>query len=363
MRENVCKLMSKVTERGADAFLICSPVNRRYVTGFPTSDGFVIVKPDSVCFVTDFRYYEAACLARKNGVIDSEAELVLQEPRALAQLSELLSGCKKVLFEDKYVTVEYFSRLKKAFGGMELEGGSSVLEACRAQKTHKELDCIKRAQKITDAAFQYILGVISDNAGKVGFTERELALEVEFFMRKNGSDGVAFDTICVSGKSSSLPHGVPKDAPLQKGFLTMDFGARYDGYCSDMTRTVCLGTPDEEMKRVYDTVLAAQKKALETVYGGISGSQADASARELIDEAGYKGAFGHSLGHSLGLDIHESPCFSPSEKNSVPAGAVVSVEPGIYLEGKYGVRIEDIVFLTENGCQNLTESEKKLIII
>ncbi len=347
----------------ADAFLIVSPVGRRYITHFESSDGFVIIRDGKIIFITDFRYFEMAEIAQKDGIIPQEIVLEIQQSKAWEQIIEKLSGCDTVMFEDGFVSVEYLNRLRKLMPNKKFVGGSSIIRTCRASKDSYELDCIKKAQSITDLAYSHILQVISENAGKPDFTELEAALELEFFMRKNGSEGVAFDTICVSGQKSSMPHGVPGNVPIGNGFLTMDFGAKYNGYCADMTRTICIGKPDEKMKKVYDTVLEAQKNALDNIHGGIQGNVADAFARSVIDNAGFKGTFGHSLGHSLGLEIHEAPNFSPNEKNIVPVGAVISVEPGIYLPGEYGVRIEDIVYLTADGCENLTHSPKQLTVI
>ena len=234
----------------------------------------------------------------------------------------------------------------------------SLIEYCRESKDEDEIANIKAAQKITDMAFSHILGFITPDV-----TETDVALELEWFMRKNGSEGTAFETICVSGTKSSLPHGKPENIKLGKGFLTMDFGARVNGYCSDMTRTVCIGTPTDEMRKIYDTVLEAQKKAINEICAGITGKRVDSAARDFIYSNGYKGCFGHSLGHSLGIDIHESPNFSPNCDAEIPQNAVLSVEPGIYIEGNFGVRIEDIVKISDFGYENLTESTKELIII
>ncbi len=362
MTENLNKLI-KMSHQKADAFLIISPVNRRYITRFEASDGFVIIRDGVITFITDFRYFEMAEVAQKNGVIPPEIHLELQSSQAMKQIIDKLNGCRTVMFENGFVSVEYLNRLRKLMPDKKFTGASTIIRSCRACKENYELEYIKKAQSITDLAYRHILKVISENAGKPDFTELDAALELEFFMRKNGSEGVAFDTICVSGQKSSMPHGVAQNIPLQNGFLTMDFGAKYNGYCSDMTRTVCIGKPDEKMKKVYNTVLEAQKTALDNIYGNIQGCVADAFARNVIDNAGFKGAFGHSLGHSLGLEIHEAPNFSPNEKNTVPVGAVVSVEPGIYIPGQYGVRIEDIVYLTDDGCVNLTHSNKELTVI
>lgn len=217
------------------------------------------------------------------------------------------------------------------------------------------------AQELTDAAFSHILTYL-----RRGVREIDVALELELFMRKNGADGLAFHTIAVSGAASALPHGVPRARELEQGFLTMDFGARFGGYCSDMTRTVVIGKADDEMKRLYETVLAAQRAALAAAKGGIGCRALDKAARDIIENAGYKGCFGHSLGHGVGLDIHESPRLAPSaaEDAVLCAGHVVTVEPGIYIEGKYGCRIEDMIAVNADGSiRNFTKSTKELLEI
>jgi Xaa-Pro aminopeptidase len=363
MRDNIKKLCQTVSEK-ADAMLVTSAVNRRYVTDFKSSDGFVVIRDGKITYMTDSRYYESACIKQKEGKIDGDIIIERQTPKAMLQLKEMLDGCKNILIEDKSLSYDRYLHYCKVFDFATLcAGGSDIFSSVRAVKTENELDRIKKAQSITDKTFEYIVSFISDNLGKKDFTEKALQLEMDYYMLKNGADGLAFDTIAVSGSKSSLPHGVPEDIPVAKGFLTMDFGAKYDGYCSDMTRTVCIGKPDEEMKKVYDTTLKAQLTALEKVHGGILSKDADGAARDVIEEAGYKGAFCHSLGHSLGLEIHESPNFAPGGIYEVQSGVVISVEPGIYLEGKYGVRIEDIVQLKDDGCVNLTSSPKELLVL
>ncbi len=363
MKDNIKKLCDAVSQK-ADAMLVTSPVNRRYVTGFNSSDGFVVIRDGKITYMTDSRYYESACIKQKQGIIDGEIVIERQTHKAMLQLKSMLDGCGEILIEDKSLSYDRYLHYCKVFDFADLKTGGSDIFACvRAIKTQDELEKIKKAQSITDKTYSYIVDFIADNIGKKDFTEKALQLEMDYYMLKNGADGLAFNTIAVSGSKSSLPHGVPENIPVAKGFLTMDFGARFDGYCSDMTRTVCIGKPDEDMKKVYNTTLKAQLSALSAVHGGIKSGDADKAARDVIDTAGFEGAFGHSLGHSLGLEIHESPNFSPNAENVVPSGVVISVEPGIYLEGQYGVRIEDIVYLTDNGCKNLTESPKELMII
>lgn len=344
-----------------EAFLISDDITRRYAFNFASSAGYGYISKERCELFLDFRYFEKAKLARSFGELSKDISIT-ESPRPLREtLSERIRECHidTLFFEDTRMTCSAFEALKREVGTLcRLAPMGDKIDRLRAVKDEFELARIMQAQRITDAAFSHILSFI-----KRGRTEREIALELEFFMRKNGADGLAFSTICVSGTKSSLPHGAPDDTIVEDGFLTMDFGARFEGYCSDMTRTVCIGTPTEEMKHIYDTVFAAQNAALSVVYGGMTGKFVDKAARDVIARAGYGDCFGHATGHSLGLEIHESPNFSPKEDRIVPCGAVVSVEPGIYLAGKYGVRIEDIVFLTENGCENLTNSTKEFIII
>jgi len=237
----------------------------------------------------------------------------------------------------------------------EVLGG--IIEELRAVKDEREIESIRRAQEIADTAYSQLLKMLTPN-----MTEADIACELEYIMRKNGAEDKSFDTIAVSGPSSSLPHGVPSNVKLRRGFLTMDFGAVVDGYHSDMTRTVCIGGADGDMKRLYGTVLTAQESALDFIRAGVKCSDCDRVARDIID-ADYKGCFGHSLGHGVGLDIHESPTLSQKCDRLLTAGNVVTVEPGIYINGKYGCRIEDFVLVGENSAENFVKSPKELIEI
>ena len=242
--------------------------------------------------------------------------------------------------------------------GVRLIPSGGVIEKLRICKDIDEINTIIAAQRIAEAAFDHILGYINPER-----TELDIALELEFFMRSHGAKSTSFDTIAVSGSASSRPHGVPRPVKIEKGFLTMDFGALYKGYCSDMTRTVCIGDPTDEMRRVYDTVLSAQLNALDAYAVGKTGHELDAVARKIIYNAGYEGCFGHGLGHGVGMDIHEAPRVRENHFTPMEVGHVVTCEPGIYLEGKYGVRIEDMVVFTESGAVNITHSPKDLIIL
>ena len=342
-------------QNGFDGILLSSPINQSYVTGADFDDGYVAVTPDRCVACVDFRYFEAV----KNSV-SAGVETELAKGSALnCAIDILLSlGAKTVAVEDGDISLALFKKILDKVGeSAELaEGAGKLLSSMRAVKTSDELEKIAEAQKITDAAFEHILGIMTPN-----MTEREIALELEFFMRKNGAEAMAFDVIAVSGSASALPHGVPRDVRLERGFLTMDFGARVDGYCSDMTRTVVIGKADSEMKKLYNTVLSAQKSALDVLTAGFSCAEADRIARDIINSAGYEGCFGHSLGHGVGRYIHEEPRLSSKAEGALEAGNVVTVEPGIYLEGRYGCRIEDMVAVTEDGIRNFTKSKKELI--
>ena len=358
------KQICDLVKEKADAFIILSPVNRRYVTSFESSAGAVVIYDGKITFFTDFRYYESACIKKQQGLMDADIEICLQDTKFMENIKQMLSDCKTILFEDGFVSYSTYNVYKKSFDFAELvPGGSELMSSIRSVKTEEELCNIIKAQEITDKTFYYAVKYISDNIHRTDFTERELQLEMDYFMLHCGADGLSFDTIAISGKKSALPHGVPENIPVSKGFLTMDFGARCVGYCSDMTRTICIGKPDHEMLRVYNTVLCAQNAAFEVIRADVVGKEPDIAARTVIDGAGYAGRFGHSLGHSLGLEIHERPNFASGAEITIPENAVISVEPGIYLEGKYGVRIEDIVCIKKGGFINLTHSTKELIVI
>jgi Xaa-Pro aminopeptidase len=347
------KKLSKVE---ADGAIISSQLNIRYLCDFDYTDGYLVIFPDAAYLLADFRYIEAA--RKKVRGFD----IIMPKSTMLSEIHALLSkhGAKAVLIEDGSVTLSEFSKMREALSAVTLStGATELLSEQRQIKTEYELQAIARAQAVTDAAFEHILGFITSER-----TEIEVALELEFFMRSNGAESVAFDTIAVSGPSSSLPHGVPSNQKLSRGFLTIDFGARVDGYCSDMTRTVVIGKADGEMKKVYGTVLSAQRAALEAICEGISCREADRTARDVIAAAGYGDCFGHSLGHGVGLYIHEAPSLSPRAKDDsvLQRGNVVTVEPGIYIEGKYGCRIEDMVAIGHDGkVINFTKSPKELI--
>lgn len=352
--DKIKNLKSQLNE--GEALLVVSPENRRYLTDFPSSDGYLLVtKTDAVLFV-DSRYIEAAQNTARGCdeivLLTSSSE---QLPEYVAKL-----GAKTVFTEAEKLSVAEYEKIKKSLGSECIaEKTDEMICALRRIKSEDEKNKILAAQLIAEDAFDHILGFI-----KEGVTEREIALALDFFMLRNGAECVSFDTIAVSGKNSSMPHGVPSSKKVEKGdFITLDYGAVIGGYHSDMTRTVAVGEVSSKQAEVYETVLSAQKKSLETLKAGVSCKDADAAARDVIKNAGYGSYFGHGTGHGVGIEIHEAPRVSPKSESVLKAGDVVTVEPGIYIPSEFGVRIEDMAFITENGCENLTKSPKNLIIL
>ena len=337
----------------ADALLLTSDINCYYVTGFRRMEGYVVITREAAMAFTDSRYIEAA-----RAEVSSEFEVLLSKGSRKKMLTEVFEkyNIKTLLIEKSVTTVTSYESMKSDFPDIEILGGDSIISKLREYKSEDELDNVTKAQAIAEAAYDHILGYISPDR-----TEIDVALELEFYMRSHGAQAASFDIIAVSGSASSQPHGVPRDIKLQQGFLTMDFGALYNGYCSDMTRTVCIGKADDEMKKVYSTVLEAQLAALDKIAVGEKCADIDKCARDIIKAAGYGENFGHSLGHGVGLEIHENPRLSSVSQSVLTPGQIVTVEPGIYLEGRFGVRIEDMVFIGEDKCENLTHVPKELI--
>lgn len=353
---NNIEAVSRSLERaGLDAVMITGEIGRHYVTGFHSTAGALLVTRRGSYFMTDSRYIEAA------GKLIDGAEVLLVDSempyskRLNALLGEL--DVKSLGFEDEVMTYsEYLLWSEKLHA--ELVPAQSVLTELRAVKSRDELAHLVEVQRLAEKSFNTILPLVTQR-----LTEKQLAAELVCRFLKNGADDKSFDPIVVSGVRSSMPHGVPGDNVIEDGFLTIDFGARLHGWCSDTTRTLCVGQPTEEMVRVYDTVLAAQLAGIASARAGVTGAEVDAVARRVIEDAGYGAYFGHSFGHGLGLEVHEMPNASSSNKNPLPAGALISAEPGIYLPGKFGVRIEDVIYITEDGCENITALPKKMEIL
>lgn len=360
-----------LNKKKMDGVLVTSPANMRKCSGF-RGEGIVYVSKELKLVFTDSRYTEAA----KAECPEFEI-ILLEESLYESFISEIVrrSGQERAAhfsigFEDEWMTVRderTIRALLKKYGipGMKLVPLHKSLDRLRQIKSEGEIQEIERAESIGDEAFKMIVQDLAEMRERGCFlTEKQVAARLEFFMRESGAEGTSFDTIAASGIHSSMPHAIPTDRVLTEGdFLTMDFGCRVNGYCSDMTRTVVIGHASERQKEVYDIVLRAQLAAIKAVRPGVKCCEVDHAARSVIDGAGYGEQFGHALGHSVGLMIHETPCFSKKDQTILEPGMVITVEPGIYMEGDFGVRIEDVVVITEDGCRNITGSPKRLMEI
>lgn len=346
----------KAKLQDGEALLIISEANRRYLTDFSSSDGYLIVTKEKTVFLTDSRYIEEAEKSAENC---DEILLLKKASEQLPELAEKL-GVSALYTEAENLSVSDFKRLRKMFDvPVEAEKTDDILRAMRREKRAYEKDRIVDAQRIAERAFLNVLSFI-----KPGVTENEIRLNLEFFMLSNGAQALSFDTIAISGKNTSKPHGVPTDKKVENGdFITMDYGAVVDGYHSDMTRTVAVGQASGEQAKIYDIVLNAQLNAINACKPGVKCSDMDKAARDTISQAGYGQYFGHGTGHGVGIDIHEAPSVSPLSAEILQPGDVVTAEPGIYISEKFGVRIEDMLYVTADGNENLTNAEKKLIIL
>ena len=342
-----------------EAALIMSEENISYFTSFHSSNGHLLVTGEKSFFLTDSRYVEAA--QKKITAVDEILLLRSMKDDLYALIDKL--SVKKIHIESERITVKRYTDIKNATSSKQeviCDGKlDKAIDDIRIRKNETEVINIIKAQRIAEKAFAHILTFISTEK-----TEKEIALELDYFMLKNGADALSFDTIAVSGKNSSMPHGVPSDKKIESGdFITMDFGAVVDFYHSDMTRTVAVGEVSSKQIEVYETVLEAQLKAIAAVKAGAVCKDVDKVARDIIASEGYSGFFGHGLGHGVGVEIHEAPSLNPSSDYVLQAGNIVTVEPGIYLPGQFGVRIEDMGAVTADGFNNFTLSEKKLIIL
>lgn len=353
------KLREYMKLNDLEGFLIGSQANRMYLSGFTGSSALLLITQDKQYIITDFRYLEQVakecaaftCIDQgKLGLLKTAFELAHKE------------NCRKIAFEAEHIS---YSKYQEFIKESEIQWfpTEGVIEGQRQIKEENELEKLAKAESIGDLAFKQVIEFIKAN-WKKGLTEKEVALEIERVMRQNGASGCSFDTIVAAGAKSSLPHATPGDEVLKEGdFVVMDFGCVYEGYCSDMTRTVVIGEATPKHQEIYNTVLQAQKLALDGIRKGLKGKEVDAIARNYITEAGYGAYFGHGLGHSVGIEIHENPRFSMAEEQIIEPGMVLTVEPGIYLPEFGGVRIEDMIVVTEDGIKNLTHSPKELIII
>ena len=339
-----------------DALCITSQPGEYYTVGLK-GEGVVLVTRQGCHYFTDSRYIELA----QNTVTNADVTMVTphQDHLALASLVLEHYGLKRVGIEEAYLTVERWQKMKIAFpADTELVPAGKLLTELRSAKTEEELAVMQKAQDITDQVFAEICDFLH-----AGVTESEVAAQLTYLQMKHGAEGNSFPPIVASGANGSMPHAIPTAKPIQKGeFVTMDFGCIYQGYCSDMTRTVAIGQPSDEMRRVYDAVLEAQLAGIAAAKAGVPGCDVHNAAWDVLKKYGYGDYFGHGFGHSLGIEIHESPNANRANTKPLPAGAVLSAEPGVYLPGKFGVRTEDVIFLTETGNRILTHAPKHLII-
>lgn len=337
---------------GLDAFYINSTANVSYFLGTKGDDCSLYITQNKAYIITDFRYLEMAkslkhlelCLTDTNNTLIS----------IISSFKDNVLGIEK-----EYLSLKAYLSFKENLSGVILKPVSGLVESLREVKDEEEIECTKKACSIADDAFKYILGVI-----KPGLTEIECATELEYYMKKHGAEDKSFDTILISGSKTSMPHGVPNSDVIHNNcFVTIDFGCKYHGYCSDMTRTIALGNVSSEMKEIYDIVYKAQNAACEGIKAGLKGSEIDKISRDIITKAGFGEYFGHGLGHGTGLEIHEIPRYSPSYDLEIKENSIVSIEPGIYLPGRFGVRIEDLALVTKNGIINFVTAPKELLII
>lgn len=342
-------------EKELDAVLIVNGYNMRYISGFSGATGYLYISQHKAVILTDFRYIIRAQEENKGFEVLEVTERYSKIIHSLVTDDKV----KKIGFEAADTTYADYKKLEEELKEATFYSIGDLLSDLRNIKTIEELERIEKAAAIGDKAFFEMLHII-----KPGMTELEIAAHLEYSMKRNGAEGLSFDTIVASGIHSSMPHAVPTTKKIEYGdFVTMDFGCIYQGYCSDMTRTIVIGKANDRQKKVYDIVLQAQLKALDFIKAGYQGKEIDKVARDIIYQAGYEGCFGHGLGHSLGLFIHEEPRLSPKEERIIQENMVETVEPGIYIKDFGGVRIEDLVVVTNGGCQNYTHSPKELIEI
>lgn len=354
MRMKLENLRKQLKAEQIDALLITNPFNRRYMTGFTGTAGVALISMEAAVFITDFRYTEQAAKEIDGFEIIQHTKTIIEEVAEQAKKMNV----KTLGFEKEDVSFGLYELYEKEISAT-LKATSGLIEKLRMVKTADEIAVLKEAAKIADAAFEHILTFI-----RPGVTELDVSNELEFIMRKRGATSSSFSIIVASGLRSALPHGVATDKVIASGdFVTLDFGALYNGYISDITRTIAVGEPSDELKEIYNVVLEAQELALKEIKPGMTGIEADKIARDYIASKGYGAAFGHSTGHGIGLEVHEGPGLSSKSTTVLEPNMVVTVEPGIYLPEIGGVRIEDDILITEEGNERLTFSTKELLIL
>ncbi len=358
MSDRAERLTELFAEAGIEVLLVTDLVNVRYLTGYTGSNGLALIGPQLRMFISDFRYQQQA----GEEVDDSFARRIAPAPQGLLDLvgEALPAGEMRLGFEADHVSVNQHQRLRAELrDDVELVSTSRLVETLRAVKEHDEVARIKAATALADAAFERLL-----RERIVGRTERELALALENDMRHHGAERVSFETIVAAGAHGALPHAQPRDVEIGEGDLVVfDWGAELDGYCSDCTRTIAAGNPGPDARQVYELVLEAQLAGLQAVRSGRGGRDVDGVAREVIAASGYAEQFGHGLGHGVGLEVHERPTLSTRSDDELEAANVVTVEPGVYLPGQFGIRIEDLVVVTDDGCEILTSVDKQLVVV
>ena len=347
------KIHSRLGE--LDALLLTDDISIRYASGFYITDGAALITKTGAYFITDSRYIEAA----QSVVKDMDILCTSHEKNLRSILAELMAGAGSAVgAEETRLSHDAWLSMEESFG-VKLRPAADILAGLRASKDAAEVEDMISAQRIAEKALDEVLGII-----RPGLTEKDIASELVYRMYKHGGEANSFDPIVVTGSKTSLPHGVPGDKVIADGdFLTMDFGTMFNGYCSDMTRTVAVGHATQEMKDIYAIVLEAQLAGIAAAKPGVTGQAIDGAARKVIADAGYGQYFGHGFGHSLGLEIHEAPNANPTNDKPMPEGAAISAEPGIYIPGKFGVRIEDVMWLHDGASHVITKAPKNLIIV
>jgi len=355
MKEHLEKFRERILKEKVSGFLITNLRNIYYLVGFSGSSGLLLVRPDDAFFFTDFRYQEQV----KREISDCKIKIVKDELlKGLAKSKEIKKR-DRIGFESRNLSVSQYSSLKEFFPQVRWKPFEDSVETLRKAKDEEEIAKIKKAAAIGDTVFQSILSLL-----KPGISEQDIASEIDYRLKKAGASGSPFETIVASGSQGALPHASPTNRKLrQKDFIVIDLGAIYRGYCSDMTRTVILGRPSQKHKQIYHLVLKAQERALKFMRPGMKCAKVDELARSVIREAGFGREFGHGLGHGVGLEIHEAPSLSRKSKDTLEPGMVVTVEPGVYISGWGGVRIEDTILITKEGIQTLTKTPKEMIVV